>query len=302
MYLILFLILIIFLLLIIWYIDAVRYCDLDNYSIKELDENYKDKKVMKGTIITLTTTPGRISKIRPVLKSILDQSVAVEEIRINVPYESCKGVKYEIPEWLKKIKSVKIYRQIKDWGPATKLIPTLLDVNNRDKKIIVLDDDVIYGYHTISTIAAAFDKKNYKMKNGEKVRRKRKTAITMYGDAIKDNKHKHTDNSLYTRTVNYIGGNTYTDLLRGHSAYMVTQDMFTEDLYDYEKIPRECFFVDDNYFSAHLKKNNVKIFMVGLTYKAVPLPEITACQISPLHQVENHDDHNEKVVNKFFQD
>ena len=196
------------------------------------------------------------------------------------------------------MKNVKIYRQIKDWGPATKLIPTLLDVNNKEKRIIVLDDDVIYGYNTIETLVEHFDKYNYKIKGGNKIRKKRKTAITMYGDAIK--KDKNTDNSLYTRATNYIAGNTYTDLLRGHSAYMVTPDMFTEDLYDYEKLPKECFFVDDNYFSAHLQKNNVKILMAGLSYKAVPLPEITTCQISPLHQVENHDDHNEKVVNKFF--
>ena len=296
--LLLFIFLLIFILLAVNYIDGLRYFDLDNYDVFELDKKYKKKKVMKSTIITLTTTPGRIGKIKPVLKSILDQSVAVEEIRINVPYQSCKGIKYEVPKWLKRMKNVKIYRQIKDWGPATKLIPTLLDVNNKEKRIIVLDDDVIYGYNTIETLVEHFDKYNYKIKDENKIRKKRKTAITMYGDAIK--KDKNTDNSLYTRATNYIAGSTYTDLLRGHSAYMVTPDMFTEDLYDYENLPKECFFVDDNYFSAHLKKNNVKILMAGLTYKAVPLPEITACQISPLHQVENHDDHNEKVVNKFF--
>jgi hypothetical protein len=176
------------------------------------------------------------------------------------------------------------------------LIPTLLDIKNKDKRIIVLDDDVIYGCNTIETLVEYFDKYNYKIKNASRIRRKRKTAITMYGDLIKSD--KNTENGLYPRISNYLTGDCFTDLLRGHSGYIVTPDMFTRDLYDYEKYPKECFFVDDNYFSAHLKKNNVKILMAGLSYKAVPLPEITTCQLSPLHQTENHDNKNELIVNK----
>ena len=55
-----------------------------------------------------------------------------------------------------------------------------------------------------------------------------------------------------------------------------------------------------NYFSAHLKKNNVKILMVGMSYKAVPLPEMTSCAIGALHGNENHNGKNEKIVNKYF--
>jgi cytochrome c oxidase assembly protein Cox11 len=81
---------------------------------------------------------------------------------------------------------------------------------------------------------------------------------------------------------------------------MVTPNMFTSDLYKYENLPKECFFVDDNYFSAHLKKNGVKILMVGMAYKAIPLPEMNACQIGALHGNQNHDGRNERVVNKYF--
>lgn len=271
------------------YIDGGRYLSLSSYDIYNLDREYGKKKRLKNCIISLTTTPGRISEIRPILISLLDQSVAVEEIRINVPYKSCKGVRYEIPNWLKRLRNVKIHRQIKDWGPATKLIPTILDARNRDKKIIVVDDDVIYGYYTVETINEYYEKYN---------RGKKKTAITMYGDEI--NKKCDTENGLYTRIVNYVTGENYTDILRGHSAYMVTPDMFAEDLYDYQKVPRECFFVDDNYFSAHLKKNGVKILMVGMAYKAVPLPEATSCQINPLHGNANHDGRNERIVNRHF--
>jgi len=283
----------IFLLIIIFiynYIDANRYMCINSYDIFNLDHEYKYKRKIKNCIISLTTTPGRISKIRPILISLLDQSYAVEEIRINVPYNSCKGEKYIIPKWLKKLKNVKIYRTVKDWGPATKLIPTLLNKNNKNKntKIIVVDDDVIYGYYTVETLDNYFEKYNGKYK----------TAITMYGDVI-DEKY-NTENALTTRIMNYVTGHTFTDLLRGHSAYMVRPDMFRKKLYNYDKIPKECFYVDDNYFSAHLKKNNVKILMVGMSYKAVPLPEMTSCAIGALHGNENHNGKNEKIVNKYF--
>jgi len=290
MWLLIFLILILILLFCLYYTDGGRYIWFDYYSLRQLDAEYKYKKKIKNCIISFTTTPDRISELRYTLMSLLDQSYAVEEIRINVPYKSCKGVEYKIPNWLTKVKSVKIYRTHKDWGPATKLIPSLLDKQNQNKKIIVVDDDVIYGCNTVETLDKYFEKYN---KN-----KKRKTAVTMYGDKIKND--CNTENGLVQRCVNYVTGENYTDLIRGHSAYMVTPDMFTSDLYAYEKYPKECFFVDDNYFSAHLKKNGVKLLMVGMAYKAIPLPEMNACQIGALHGNENHNGRNEKVVNKFF--
>jgi len=287
MWLLIFLILIILFVILVYYVDGSRYFCLSN--LEHLDKEYKYKKRLKNCIISLTTTPDRIYELRNTLTSLLDQSYAVEEIRINVPYYSCKGIKYKIPKWLKKIKSVNIYRTVKDWGPATKLIPSLLDKKNKHKKIIVVDDDVIYGYYTVETLYDYFKKYNCC---------KQKTAVTMYGDVIK--KDYNTENGLFTRFYNYVTGEHYTDLLRGHSAYMVTPDMFNERLYDYEKVPKECFYVDDNYFSAHLKGNKVKILMVGMSFKAVPLPELTACGIGALHGDQNHDGRNERVVNRYF--
>ena len=312
LYIILFIILFLIILIII-YIDGIRYITINDRNLSSLELEYKSKKRLDDVIITLTTTPKRISKIKPVINSLLDQSVSVKEIRINVPYISCKGAYYKIPKWLKNMKSVKIYRQIKDWGPATKLIPTLLDEKNRNKKIIVVDDDVIYGYYTIETLYESYQKYNLDY-GGNQLNRK--TAITMYGDAIMKDSKKDTDNRLYTRITNYMTGENYTDLLRGHSAYLVTRDMFPPTFYEtshffqksifsvntenYTVTPEECFYVDDNYFSALLKKNNVKILMVGLTYKSIPLPEIITSQLNPLHGNENHNGKNERIVNKFF--
>ncbi len=280
------LLLLLFFFFILYYIDFYRYSVIDFYNIHELEKSYRDKKMYKDCIITLTTIPDRISKLRPTLLSLLDQSVAVSEIRINVPYTSCKGEKYIVPKWLQNLKYVKIRRHLTDRGPATKLLPALLDPRTDNKKIIVVDDDVIYGKNTIENLILTFNKYN----------RKELTAVTMYGDCIK--KNYETDNTLSVRIKNYLAGEKYTDILRGHAGYMVTKNMFTENLYNYNDYPKECFFVDDNYLSYHLKRNKVKILMVGANFKTIPLPELASGCIGALHDNENANGKNELTVNK----
>ena len=283
-FLIVFIFLLVLLIITTIYIGGFRYMYIEESNIYKLDKEYKKKKKIKNCIITCTTVPNRIDKIRATLCSILDSSVAVDEIRLNIPYYSSQGVKYHIPKWLKRLSSIKIYRTIKDWGPATKLIPTLLDKNNKNKKIIVVDDDVIYGYNTFETLNEYFDKYN----------KDDTVAITMYGDLFKET------NTMTTRIINYVKGDNYTELLRGHSGYMVKRDMFTEKVFDYSKAPKETFFVDDHWFSHHLMKNKVKILQVGMKYNAVPLPDMLACNFDGLARQNNYDGHNERVVNRYF--
>jgi hypothetical protein len=273
------------------YIDGYRYITISSKDIFELDREYRYKPTIKNCIISLTTTPPRLKHLKPILMSLLDSSVAVTEIRLNVPYTSCKGIPYVIPKWLTKLKNVKIHRTEKDWGPATKLLPTLIDCYsnlNMNTKIIVVDDDVIYGYYMVETINEYFEKYN----------RNKKVAITMYGDKVaKDNTMKY---DMSTRAGNYMAGDRYTDILRGHSAYMVTPNMFTTEIFDYTKHPKECFFVDDNYFSFHLKRNNVRILMAGLSYKAIPFSDTVNGAIGGLHATLNKNGKNEVIVNTHF--
>ena len=294
------------------YIDGYRYITINSNNIFQLDREYRYKPKIKNCVISLTTIPNRLKHIKPILMSLLDSSVRVEEIRLNIPYKSCKGIKYVIPKWLTKLKSVKIYRTEKDWGPATKLLPTLLDCfkhRNYKQKIIAVDDDVIYGYYMIETINDYFEKYNHPQKrmadsneynaySNEYNSNHRKVAITMYGDKIDSKNRMKYDFS--TRTNNYLKGDKYTDVLRGHAAYMVTPNMFTKDIFKYDSHPAECFFVDDNYFSAQLKMNNVRILMAGINYKAVPLPENFNGGIDALHQTHNENGKNEVIVNKHF--
>jgi hypothetical protein len=101
-----FLILII-ILLILYYIELPRYikCNNKNWNdLIKLEQKYHlipRVKTKRRTVVSMTTIPSRFNKIAPTLCSILSQSRRVDEIRLNIPYKSMKGDKYNIPNVLK---------------------------------------------------------------------------------------------------------------------------------------------------------------------------------------------------------
>lgn len=114
-----------------------------------------DKKV----ILTLSTVPERLSNkddnLNPSMSinSLLNMSYENYEIHFNIPNINKKsGKSYEIPDWLllleQENEKLKIFR-CDDYGPPTKIIPTLLRVNDPETYIIVFDDDHEYDKNTI---------------------------------------------------------------------------------------------------------------------------------------------------------
>jgi hypothetical protein len=126
------------------YFGIIRYFTLHIKSSEGFINNYKnlDRADKSRVVISFTTTPDNISKIKPMLNSILDQTVRVDQIALNIPYKY-KGKNYEIPKEYEKILS--IFRFEKDYEDCAKYIPTLLREGEVGTKIIYLDDNQIYG-------------------------------------------------------------------------------------------------------------------------------------------------------------
>ena len=56
-------------------------------------------------VISFTTTPQRINKIKPVLDSLKDQSIKASNIYVNIPYIFERdNSTYAIPTWLENYK------------------------------------------------------------------------------------------------------------------------------------------------------------------------------------------------------
>ena len=93
-------------------------------------------------VVSLTTIPKRIDKIRNVLQSILQQSRKADKIYINIPEKTLKGEKYKIPKFISENREIEIVR-CQDYGAITKLLPILNIEREPTTRIITFDDDNI---------------------------------------------------------------------------------------------------------------------------------------------------------------
>mgnify|MGYP002478014759 CR=1 FL=1 len=111
---------------------------------------------MNQVIVTLTTIPSRLTPenfeegIKSNINSLLNQDYEGEyEIHFNVPSVlKHNSIEYIIPEWIREIANnnpkFKIFDNLEDLGPVTKIIHTLKRVTDPEAIIIVCDDDLIY--------------------------------------------------------------------------------------------------------------------------------------------------------------
>ena len=135
----------------------MRYKNLQKASIQQYINNYGnvEKKCKDKIILSFTTTPDRIKYITPMLLSLLDQTSRVDQIAMNIP-EKCNDCSYDVPSEYKDICNV--YTVGKDYGIGTKYVPTLLREDNCGTKIILVDDNKIYGKDFIEKIVQESEK------------------------------------------------------------------------------------------------------------------------------------------------
>src|SRR5580700_4297514 len=96
-------------------------------------------------LASMTTIPSRIDRIRPALESVIGQTAAIENIEVNVPYVCARtNQSYVMPTWLERMDRVKVFRT-DDYGPITKVAPTLLRHKDEQHTYIwSVDDDIAY--------------------------------------------------------------------------------------------------------------------------------------------------------------
>lgn len=98
-------------------------------------------------VVSFTTSPKRIHLCYPMILGLLRQSVAPDKIILNIPevFERTQE-KYQVPKELSKIVEVNVCSR--DWGPATKLVPTIEYLRKNkypeNTRILYCDDDIYY--------------------------------------------------------------------------------------------------------------------------------------------------------------
>jgi hypothetical protein len=135
------------------YFGIIRYITLYMFPIQTYVKNYNnlDKIGKYKTVISLTGTPNQMTKLPYVIKSLLDQTVKVDNISISVPY----GTDYKIPDNISD--NISVYRCGPDQTILNCLIPSLLREGESTTKIITLGSDIIYGKDFIETLLELSD-------------------------------------------------------------------------------------------------------------------------------------------------
>ena len=112
-------------------------------------------------IVSFTTSPTRINKCGPMINSILDQTRKPDLFLLNIPDTFARtGEEYIVPKYIRK--SLTVNRIDTDYGPATKILPTVMylrertgeragDYDPEHTRIIYLDDDIAYPKRMIET-------------------------------------------------------------------------------------------------------------------------------------------------------
>ena len=134
----------------------IRFNTLKSYNGKFYIQNYKNlnKCSRDKLVLSLTSTPDRIKHISPTLNSLLNQTTKVDQISLNLP-ETCNNKSYDTPKELNEM--CNIYTVGRDYGIGTKYIPTLLREGECGTKIILLNDDYIYGKDLIEKLIKESD-------------------------------------------------------------------------------------------------------------------------------------------------
>jgi hypothetical protein len=203
-------------------------------------------------VVTLTTIPDRLHNtsyrhdIKYCIDALLNFNHHDYEIHFNIPeFYQHTGEEYIIPDWLQeKCESynfLKIFRT-KDYGSATKLIPTVQRITNPDCTIITVDDDMVYHKELI----------NEHIKN----RQSWPDYVVGY-DGIRS---RNTDGSFASHFKDHrdhyfsaTGRNSLVDILQAYKSISYQRSFFKEDFTEF--MINEGTWCDDTSISAYFAKH-----------------------------------------------
>tara|TARA_Y100000389_G_scaffold197324_1_gene231725 strand:- start:379 stop:927 length:549 start_codon:yes stop_codon:yes gene_type:complete len=123
-------------------------------SSDKLTENYSKLEYHEPkhkVIVSLYAKQDDIDRIRPVINSILDQTIKVDQIALIMENKENK-----LPEYLTKI--VNVFPTGREYGKGNCIVPLLLKEKECDTIIIGLDNDVVYGKDFLEILLDESDK------------------------------------------------------------------------------------------------------------------------------------------------
>lgn len=269
--------------------ELIRYLllhfrSLDYYSAKYSRIPLPD--VSHDVVVSFTTIPDRIHRIAPMIKSLLDQEVRPHRIYLVVPKFSTRENKpYRIPRALETNPHITVLRTEKDWGPGTKLIPTVLQERHRpETRIIVVDDDTIYPKKLVSTFTNFSEQ---------------------FPDAAFSSRGWNVPASfVHANRINVVSSKiqrmTPVEIVQGAAGYLVKPRFFDAQLLDYEQAPPAAFFADDIWVSGQLATRQISRYVMPMAVYFFRIVSFATRRTLSLSRHENISGSNNEVLYRYF--
>lgn len=220
---------------------------------------------MTRVVCSLTAIPPRFHLLDEVLRSLVAQTAEIEAIYLNLPR---KYRRFDFdPAALPKVPDGVTIRLVdQDFGPATKVLPTVRAHQGEDVAIFFCDDDKVYAPDTVQNFlnAAAAHPGCCIIEEGGDVADNSSHA---FRGALQPRSLRRKKDFLYRlrRAVtlgtwkpkkNQTSG--YADILEGWGGVLVRPEFFTDAAFE---IPELLWMVDDIWLSGQLALNDVPIWL-----------------------------------------
>ncbi len=234
-------------------------------------------------IVTLTTIPDRLKGIRATLNSLILQTERPDAIVLWLPKVCRRGGPYKLPSNLQQTEAIKVLRSSTDWGPATKLLPSLRHFAGQPVRFLVVDDDNIYPPNFVETFLRWSE--HYP-----------KAALGYRGHLVNHPVNWSTMGTLYGT---HRQAPALVDIVTGTWGILIPGGLLGEEVFDYESYPPEAFYVDDIWFNGHLAKAGVERILIPASHPPVSTAGAYQRALGVEHNADGR--HNETLL-AFFED
>lgn len=196
----------------------------------------------QNVYLSLTTSPKRISHISKLLSELEESLDLFETIFLNIPSSFGRNkTLYKIPNDLKSFPKLQINRFPKDFGPISKILPSLNFCKNPNDIIISIDDDIKHDKNIFSILINTCNKTD--------------SVVTGIGKSLDYWSTKKFGNLERASPFEFKPKSTSTDILEGFSGVAYKRKCFPNLnlLEKLSKLSVECFLSDDLVLSFYLK-------------------------------------------------
>jgi hypothetical protein len=240
----------------------------------------------RQVIVSLSTLPDRIGRLRPTLECLLNQTRPPDEIVLAVPKFSIRQKRgYTIPSYLTQLPGVRLLQCETDWGPATKFIAIVQDqlaAGRGDSLIMVVDDDRIYPRNSIELYL------HYHARLPD-------AALCFRGGPIPRSLNWRHGEMVYGVDLQTP---KRTAVMTGCGSYLIQPRFFDSSLWDYSTAPESAFYMDDIWVSGCLERRGVEKYVIPAS--AMMRTVVRQVGTMTLHDVPKGRRHNNNETIAFF--